>query len=100
MHRARTRALRPPTERALPPGASALAEFYREEFLKHHRCLHAQREYYSEQAIAGMERALLRIVAEMDTLTAAGGDDVVERLLRELDVVTGLSAWSDSRTSH
>lgn len=98
MHRARTRASRLPTDGPMPPGASALSEFYREEFLKHHRCLDAQREDHSEQAIAGMERALLRIVAEMDTLTARAGD--VERLLRELDVVTGLSAWSDSRTSH
>ena len=28
-----------------------IAEFYREEFLKHHRCLQQQRAYYSESAI-------------------------------------------------
>jgi hypothetical protein len=100
MLRAKTRTSRLPVDRTVPPGASALAEFYREEILKHHRCLDAQREYYSEQAIAGMERALLRVIAEMDTLTARGGDDLVERLLRELDVVTGLSAWSDTRPAH
>ena len=100
MHRAKTRTSRLPNDWTVPPGPSALAEFYREEFLKHHRCLDAQREYYSARAIADMERALLRIVAEMDSLTARGGDDVVERLLRELDVVTGLSAWSGARTSH
>ena len=28
-----------------------MADFYREEFLRHRRCLASQREYYSEQAI-------------------------------------------------
>ena len=28
-----------------------ITEFYREEFLKHHRCLQQQRPYYSETAI-------------------------------------------------
>ena len=100
MHRAKTRTTRLPNDRTAPPGPSALAEFYREEILRHHRCLDAQREYYSEQAVSGLERALLRAVAEMDILTARGGDGVVERLLKELDVVTGLSAWGESHTAH
>ena len=35
-----------------------IAEFYREEFLKHHRCLQRQRPYYSESAITDVEAAL------------------------------------------
>ena len=35
-----------------------IAEFYREEFLKHHRCLQQQRPYYSESAITDVEAAL------------------------------------------
>ena len=35
-----------------------ITEFYREEFLKHHRCLQRQRPYYSESAITDVEAAL------------------------------------------
>jgi hypothetical protein len=45
----------------------SLIEFYREEFQKHHHCLQAQREYFSEQAICGVERALQRVMADLDT---------------------------------
>jgi len=86
---------------AVPAGVSALSEFYREEFLKHHRCLQEQREYYSAQAISSAEAALLRIIAEVDRLSAeADADQVVAQLLREFDVVTGLSAWSDPCKVH
>jgi len=86
---------------AAPPGVSALSEFYREEFLKHHRCLQEQREYYSAQAINSAEAALLKIIAEVDRLSAeANADQVVAQLLREFDVVTGLSGWSDPCKVH
>jgi len=86
---------------AVPAGVSALSEFYREEFLKHHRCLQEQREYYSAQAISSAEAALLKIIAEVDRLSAeADADQVVAQLLREFDVVTGLSAWSDPCKVH
>jgi hypothetical protein len=87
---------RPP---ALP--MSALIEFYREEFQKHHQCLLAQREYFSEQAIHGAERALLRVMADLERLSGkADADEVVARLLREFDIVTGLSSWSDPLNVH
>lgn len=86
---------------AVPAGVSALSEFYREEFLKHHRCLQEQREYYSAQAINSAEAALLKIIAEVDRLSAeANADQVVAQLLREFDVVTGLSGWSDPCKVH
>ncbi len=80
---------------------SSLIEFYREEFLKHHRCLQAQREYFSEQAICGVEQALQRVIADLEHLSGkADADEVMARLLREFDVVTGLSAWSDPLKVH
>jgi hypothetical protein len=86
---------------AAPPGVSALADFYREEFLKHHRCLQAQREYFSAQAIQNAENALLKIIADLDRLSEeANAEHVVAKLLREFDVVTGLSGSSDSCQVH
>ena len=88
-------------DNAVPASESALSEFYREEFLKHHRCLQEQREYYSAQAINSAEAALLKIIAEVDRLSEeANADQVVAQLLREFDVVTGLSGWSDPCKVH
>ena len=88
-------------DNAVPASVSALSEFYREEFLKHHRCLQEQREYYSAQAINSAEAALLKIIAEVDRLSEeANADQVVAQLLREFDVVTGLSGWSEPCKVH
>lgn len=88
-------------DRPGPTPASPLTEFYREEFIKHHRCLQEQREYYSSQAIDSVETALVRIISQVDTLsTKADAEQVVARLLREFDVVTRLSAWSDPHKAH
>ena len=79
----------------------SVVEFYREELLKHHQCLQEQREYFSEQAICGVERALQRVIADLEQLTGkADAGEVMARLLREFDVVTGLSAWSDPLKVH
>ncbi|MGE3275817.1 MAG: hypothetical protein AB7O67_11945 [Vicinamibacterales bacterium] len=85
------------TDRPVPQSPSPIIEFYREEFRRHHRCLRAQREYFSEQAIADVESALLRIIAEMDRLSSkADADKLLAGLLKEFDVVTRLSVWSSS----
>ena len=84
-------------------GASCqcLLAFFKEEFVKHHRLLDEQREYYSELAILQAEDALSRILAELDQLSQrADACDVVERLLRKIDTVTNLSAWTDPETLH
>lgn len=84
-----------------PTSAQSIAEFYREEFLKHQQCLRRQREFYSEQVISEVECALTRIMARLEQLCAK--DDahlVVSRLLRKFDVVTRLSAWSDPKNVH
>jgi hypothetical protein len=78
-----------------------LTDFYREEFLKHRRCLEEQREYYSDEAIASVERALGRIISQIEHLSKKqDADEVVSRLLRKFNVVTGLSSWSDPKNVH
>ena len=101
MPRARTRIpgflLDPPA----PPGVSTLTQFYREEFIKHHQCLQAQREYFSAQAIEDAENALLKIIADLDRLSEqSNAEHVVARLPKEFDTVTGLSGWSDPHKLH
>jgi hypothetical protein len=76
-------------------------EFYREEFLKHQRCLQQQRPYYSEEAITDVEVALTRIMGQLEQLcTKDNADQLVSSLLKKFDVVTNLSAWSDPKHSH
>jgi hypothetical protein len=84
-----------------PKSAQYIIEFYREEFLKHHRCLQEQRPYYSDEAITDVETALARIMSELEQLSSkADAPQLVSSLLKKFDVVTGLSAWSDPKQSH
>ncbi|MEO5738997.1 MAG: hypothetical protein ABIS29_00185 [Vicinamibacterales bacterium] len=88
------------TQTKARPGTNR-TDFYREEFLKHRRCLEQQREYYSDSAITSVEAALTRIISQLENLTAKqDADQVVSRLLRKLNVVTGLSSWSDPKNVH
>ena len=83
------------------PVLHSVSNFYREEFVKCKRCLEQQRESFSEGAISDAERALTKVMSQLDRLcTKADADKVVSRLLRQFDVVTGLSAWSDPRHTH
>ena len=80
---------------------SNLTDFYREEFLKHQRCLEEQREYYSDSAITSVEAALTRIISQLENLsTKENADQVVSQLLRKFNVVTGLSGWTDPKNVH
>ena len=79
----------------------SITEFYREEFVKHQRCLQQQRAYYSESAITDVETALTRIISQVEHLsTQADAPQLVSSLLKQFDVVTGLSAWSDPKHTH
>ena len=79
----------------------SITEFYREEFIKHRRCLQEQRDYYSEGAITDVEAALNRIMSQLEQLcTKDNADQVLSSLLKKIDVITGLSAWSDPRQTH
>ena len=78
-----------------------IAEFYREEFVKHRRCLQQQRPYFSESAITDVEAALGRILSQLDQLCSKdNAGEVVSSLLKKIDVVTGLSGWSDPKHTH
>ncbi len=73
-------------------------DFYREELIKHQRCLRRQREYYSERAYSSAEQALGRLLAGLDQLCRSkDADQLMGHLLRQFDVVTNLSAWSDPK---
>jgi hypothetical protein len=85
---------RPPCE----PVIHSVSNFYREEFVKRQQRLEAQREFYSERAIHDVEQALVKVIAQLDRLcTVENADEVVGKILRQFDVVTGLSAWTDPR---
>jgi hypothetical protein len=88
--------------RRVPPDVSAArTAFYREELVKHWQCLELQREYYSEGAIADVQRAIGRLMSQMDRFCAQEhGDRLVSRLLRTIDGVTRLSVWSEQRKTH
>lgn len=77
------------------------ADFYREEFIRHRQCLAKQREYFSERAISDADRALAQVLGQLDQLCAKdNADQVIGRLLRTFNAVTGLSAWSDPTKLH
>jgi hypothetical protein len=76
-------------------------EFYREEFVKHRRCLQEQRPYYSESAISGVEAALAKIIGELEQLSSQdNAPQLVSSLLKKFDIVTGLSGWTDPKHTH
>src|SRR5689334_12382519 len=79
--------------RVLSAPVSLLSDFYREEFLKHRECLARQREYYSERAITDADGAIARVLTQLETICAKDdAHQVMSRLLRSFDTVTGLSA--------
>ena len=89
---------RRPTDFRAVAGRSS---FYREELVKHRRCLERQREYYSEKVIGDVEAALTRLISEVDRLCKReNGALLVSRLLRRIDGVTRLSDWPDQKKSH
>jgi hypothetical protein len=78
-----------------------ISNFYREEFLKHREFLQLQRESYSERAVASAEAALCRVLGQLDRLCLQhDGVQVVSRLLRSFDVVTGVSTCSCRQRLH
>ena len=77
------------------------ADFYREEFLKHRECLALQKEYFSERAITDADDALAKVLGRLEQLCAQDdADQVMCKLLRQFNAVTGLSSWSDASKLH
>jgi hypothetical protein len=82
---------------SLPSGS----DFYRQEFIRHRECLKRQREYFSERAITDADHALALVLAQLEQLCAKDdADQLMGRLLRKFNAVTGLSGWSDSKQLH
>jgi len=82
-----------------PP--TLISNFYREEFLKHREFLQLQRESYSERAVADADAAICRVLGQLDRLcTRHEGVQMVSRLLRSFDVVTGVSVFSNRHLPH
>jgi hypothetical protein len=80
---------------------SGPTDFYRQEFLRHRECLAKQREYFSERAITDADRALARVLGQLDQICAKDdGEQLISQLLRQFNAVTGLSGWSDPTKLH
>jgi hypothetical protein len=80
---------------------SVLSDFYRQEFIRHRECLAQQREYFSERAITNADHALALVLGHLDQLCAKDdADQLIGRLLRQFNAVTGLSGWSDPAKLH
>jgi hypothetical protein len=80
---------------------SVPTDFYREEFMRHRECLKRQREYFSERAITGADQALAQVLGRLDELCAKDdAEQLIGRLLRTFNAVTGLSGWSDPKQLH
>jgi len=78
-----------------------IADFYREEFLKRQAQLRQQREYYSDDAVAGAEAALNLILKRIETLCVLDdADQLVSRLLRCIDAATGCLIAADPKKVH
>lgn len=78
-----------------------LADFFRQELTKHYACLERQREYYSEVAITQAEDALDRLMGQIETLCQReDACQMIGDLLKRLDSVTRLSAWTDPGQLH
>jgi hypothetical protein len=93
--------LSPDSRPSRPSVLFSRTDFYREEFLKQQRYLVRQRQYYSPRAIKDAEKAIARILSQLEQLCMReNADEVVSELLRKIDVLTGLSAWSRPKNLH
>ena len=76
-------------------------DFYRQEFLKHRECLARQREYFSERAITNADEALAHVLQHLDEICAKDdAEQLIGKLLRKFNAITGLSGWSDPSKLH
>ena len=80
------------------PRSGIPIDFYRDELIRHHCCLRRQREYYSEMAYRSAEQALVRLLSRLESVCRSeDAAQVMGHLLRQFDIVTNLSAWSDPK---
>lgn len=88
-------------DRVSSASVSVYTDFYRNEFIRHRECLALQREYFSERAITDADAALARVIGQLEQLCERdGAEQIIGKLLRQFNAVTGLSAWSDPQQLH
>lgn len=69
-----------------------IAEFYKEEFVRHRSRLETQRSFYAEKAYEEIESVLDRIISDMDRICEVDNfHELAGHLLERIDVVTNLS---------
>lgn len=69
-----------------------ISAFYKEEFLKHKARLELQREFYSDKALRDIEKALDRIIKDMDSICRLDQfSQLASQLLERIDIITNLS---------
>ena len=69
-----------------------IAEFYKEEFLRHRCRLEVQRPFFAEKTYEEIEGVLNRIIEEMDRICEVDNfEQVASHLLHRIDVVANLS---------
>ena len=92
----------PATSSPQPQRLNAIREaFIREELMRHRQCLHAQSEHFSPRAVAQVDQAIRHTLEHLGELCGhCDCERIVSCLLRQLDQVTNLSAWSDPKTHH
>ena len=89
------------TRRVLNPPVALPSDFYRAEFIRHREILALQREYFSERAITDADAALAMVLGQLDQLCQQDdAEQLIGRLLRTFNAVTGLSNWSDPKQLH
>ena len=88
-------------DRVFSVPVSLPTDFYREEFTRHRECLARQREYFSEGAITDADKALVKVIGQIEQLCAKkDADRLIARLLRSFNAVTGLSGWVEPTQLH
>jgi hypothetical protein len=75
--------------------------FIRDELMRHRQCLQEQSEHFSPRAVAQVDQAICHTLEHLGELCDnCDCDRIVSCLLRQLDQVTNLSAWSDPKKHH
>jgi hypothetical protein len=88
-------------DRVSSAAVSVPTDFYRSEFIRHRECLALQREYFSERAITDADAALEKVIGQLEEICERdGAEQLIGRLLRQFNAVTGLSGWSDLKQFH
>lgn len=81
--------------------ASPTAEFYREEIVRHLQCLQTAQDSAVPHAAAVLDQAARCLLQAVDRLAGnAQAPRLMSRILRELDVLSGLSAARGDESVH